>query len=112
MPSLCLVNAPKRRVSCAASTHPSGTDGVCLQSAVKGDIGGMHSLNAGEWVALQQALVRGLPDWAWHGQVWRPIDDLEGWEEGEEDGHQVGESEQVLEQIGRLIVIVLVRAMP
>lgn len=49
----------------------------------------MTAVKAHEWVTMMKSLAKGMPDWQWHGQVWRPVDDLEGWEDCEEDGDKV-----------------------
>jgi hypothetical protein len=50
--------------------------------------GGLASMKASEWVSLQKALVKGFPDWHWHGRVWTPLDE-NGWEVREEMGEPV-----------------------
>uniref|UniRef100_A0A7S0Z2M4 Uncharacterized protein n=1 Tax=Hemiselmis tepida TaxID=464990 RepID=A0A7S0Z2M4_9CRYP len=58
-------------------------------SAIKGEVGGTTQMKASEWLTMLKALVKGMPDWQWHGNVWRPVEELEGWEDVVEDGQNV-----------------------
>lgn len=49
----------------------------------------MAMMKAADWIVLQKALVKGMPDWHWHGKIWKPVDELYGWDDVEEDGHKV-----------------------
>lgn len=59
------------------------------KSAIKGELGGLTSIKSFEWVTMMKSLAKGMPDWQWHGQIWKPVDDLESWEDVEEDGEKV-----------------------
>eukprot|EP00290_Baffinella_frigidus_P010293 CAMPEP_0180155132 /NCGR_PEP_ID=MMETSP0986-20121125/24617_1 /TAXON_ID=697907 /ORGANISM="non described non described, Strain CCMP2293" /LENGTH=267 /DNA_ID=CAMNT_0022103709 /DNA_START=20 /DNA_END=823 /DNA_ORIENTATION=+ len=48
--------------------------------SASGELGGLATLDREQWIGLQKAFARGLPDWDYRGKIWRPIDEEE-WDE-------------------------------
>mmetsp|Transcript_40623 Transcript_40623/g.99785 ORF Transcript_40623/g.99785 Transcript_40623/m.99785 type:complete len:289 (-) Transcript_40623:1928-2794(-) len=51
--------------------------------------GGLVTMKVADWLNLQKSLAKGFPDWHWHGKLWKPVDENEGWDDTEEDGQKV-----------------------